>query len=441
MLSPATSLTLLATLLATFVPVDALPAPSSAPRSATLHGRRTPGQNELYKRNGVFNKVFLQEEIARLDAKYDRKSRAGSQESMLDLPTSLKVVSKSVKARRAMGTEDLTDVIGSGLDLEYYGHITIGTPPQKLTVDFDTGSSDLWVPGMVNACVQESFNGLSSSTYSNTFAPFEIVYGSGAVVGTVAVDTVTVAGLTVPKQSFGDVVVCSEQFVQAEAGGILGLAFQSIASSGKTPFVANLVAAGALDENLFSFFLSRQEVAGSTLTIGGRDESHYTGSFRTTPVTSQTYWQVAANPFVVNGTPVGAGYGAAIDTGTTLIYVPTVVASALYAAIPGASADQSDSLEGGSGTYQYPCDFAGTIALQFAGAEGTFGIDLADFNIGKASSGSNMCIGGIIGMDFQDAAGQNIAIVGDEFLKSWYSTFNYNSTGGAPGVEFAASSA
>lgn len=92
--------------------------------------------------------------------------------------------------------------------------------------------------------------------------------------------------------------------------------------------------------------------------------------------------------------------------------------------------------------YDYPCDTTATIGLTFAGTDKVFDINLADLSIGTASTGTNLCVAGIIGMEFTDASNNALSITGDLFLKSWTSVFNYNGTAsGAPAVGFAASKA
>jgi cathepsin D len=125
-------------------------------------------------------------------------------------PLNLAVVMPAPTSNAA--NEELTDYMNA----QYYGPITIGTPPQKFNVVFDTGSSNLWVPCIgcpvpdvacrellnvyTSLCNQfghtelhKKFNCTASSTCNQTTAEFAIQYGSGSLEGHVDYDRVCVS--------------------------------------------------------------------------------------------------------------------------------------------------------------------------------------------------------------------------------------------------------
>ena len=90
----------------------------------------------------------------------------------------------SIAARlEARQSEALTDQEGGE---EWTGTVSIGTPAQKFTIDFDTGSSDLWIPS--SSCTsstcksKDRYTASSSSTSSKKSGSFSIEYGDGSTV-------------------------------------------------------------------------------------------------------------------------------------------------------------------------------------------------------------------------------------------------------------------
>ncbi|KAG8909686.1 hypothetical protein FRC01_006800 [Tulasnella sp. 417] len=265
-----------------------------------------------------------------------------------------------------------------GFDVSYSGAISgdyhgantwahFGTPYQQTTVQFDTGSSDLVLP-----------------TFSISYED-----ESGAS-GVLVTDTVSVAGLTVPQQTFAAVSSETEGFSDPYAG-ILGLGFLPNAASNSTPFFANLVQSGSLASNIFSFYMTRGGVQGSELCLGCVNSGKFTGAVTFYPVVTFTEsgepfeWDIQSTGLSYQGSVNSTSgelpkawqskeFVATIDSGTTFIYVSKKIAKAFYEQI----GERAPTLS--------PCDTVngmGTISFGFGGQE--YAIDLRDFNAGPES--------------------------------------------------------
>ena len=81
----------------------------------------------------------------------------------------------------------------------WQGTLSIGTPARQYTVQFDTGSSDLFVPGpSCSGCNGHTrYNPANSSTSINLNRTFQLSYGSGQVQGNLFSDLVSINGFNV----------------------------------------------------------------------------------------------------------------------------------------------------------------------------------------------------------------------------------------------------
>ncbi|OCB86397.1 acid protease [Sanghuangporus baumii] len=336
------------------------------------------------------------------------------------------------RAKRGSGTNL---IVNQNADSTYFGSIAVGTPPVAFDVILDTGSADLWLADSTcSVGCQEitTFDSSASSSFTNLTRSFSITYGSGAAAGVLGQDVVQMAGFSVSNQTFAAVDQVSDGLLTSPVSGLLGLAFQTIASSGATPLWQNLVESGAWDSPVMSFQLTRyvdqsgaQSLeAGGTFTMGFVNDTLYTGDIDYVDIPGGTgsYWILEMSELSVGGTSISLSSGsssyAAIDTGTTLVGGPASVISELYAAIPNAQAGTGDY----EGYYIYPCSQSVTVEVAFGGR--TWSISPNDFELAQLST--SQCLGAFFDIDMGSSSSTPSWIVGDTFLKNVYSVFRYS---------------
>ncbi|XP_031420519.1 gastricsin-like [Clupea harengus] len=313
------------------------------------------------------------------------------------------------------------DPMSNYMDVSYYGAISIGTPPQSFQVLFDTGSSNLWVDSVycnTQACTSHTqFNPQQSSTWTTSGQTFYLPYGAGSLSGQFGYDTVNLAGIVISNQEVGiSTNEPGQNFVVAHFDGILGLAYPTISAGQQSPVVDTMMQQGLLQANMFSFYLSRDQSGGSEVSFGGVDPNKYQGQIYWTPVTSESYWQIGIQGFQVNNQATGwcsQGCQAIVDTGTSMLTAPRQFISQL---MQGIGAQQ-----GQNGQAMVDCSQINSLPTL------TFTINGVDFPLPPSTyitQNGYGCSVGITPTYLPSQDGQPLWILGDVFLRAYYSVYD-----------------
>ncbi|GAA6027944.1 hypothetical protein JCM8097_001794 [Rhodosporidiobolus ruineniae] len=335
------------------------------------------------------------------------------------------------KRAAAAANVALTEEAAGTQDIYYLATASIGTPAQSIPAIVDTGSYDLLVKQYTPA-KGKPFNSAASSTFVNTGTQV----GGGFVTGGTFVadktrDTVSVGGLAVAGQYFASTASDDDY-------SVFGFGFPALSNIHELNWFDSLVAAGKVAANKFSLHLARigSDAAGgvSELTLGGANKARYTGAATRLPrakfsFPGQDRWMVSLDSYVSgNGTKINSPTFAIIDSGAPYSYIPRAAATAFFQSIPGSSIFRSSAASVAGSTYtvdmwQFPCSASSEPGYVFTAAPGkTFAINHNDLSLGEIANG--MCLGSTFGVDVA-LAGQQMAILGVDFLKGWYATFDF----------------
>jgi len=323
-------------------------------------------------------------------------------------------------------------------DAQYYGPITVGTPPQQFKVLFDTGSSNLWVPS--SKCTncnrnRPKYDHTKSSTYTPNGTAFDIQYVSGTVKGFLSEDVVSVAGLNAKNITFAEVTAEPGIALQkAKFGGVFGMAYQSIAVDNVTPTFNDLINQGLLAEPAFGFWLAAVPSPfghGGEITFGGVDDSRYTGQLFEVPLKAQKWWEIQIDATFMGPTSGGAIAGV-VDSGTSLLALPKDLAKEFNSQIgctPNPLAPEECIYE--------TCPDYSTLPdmnIQINGRN--FTLTGKEYVLEIKTLFASACVSGIMGLDLPPP-NPPLIILGDVFMRVYYTKFDFgnNAVWFAPSVQ------
>ncbi|KAJ6454092.1 aspartic peptidase A1 [Mycena vitilis] len=304
------------------------------------------------------------------------------------------------------------------MNAQYFAEIQLGTPPQSFKVILDTGSSNLWVPSTsctsIACFLHAKYDSLSSSSYKANGSEFSIQYGSGSMEGFVSNDVLTIGDLEISKQDFAEATKePGLAFAFGKFDGILGLAYDTISVNHITPPFYSMMNAGLIDEPMFSFRIGPSEEDGGEVIFGGIDTDAYTGNITYVPVRRKAYWEVELKAVTFGNIELKLeNTGAAIDTGTSLIALPTDIAEMLNT--------QIGATKSSNGQFTVDCAKVPSLPeLSFTFGSTKFPLKGTDYIVNVQGT----CFSSFTALDI-NLPGGSLWIVGDVFLRKYFTVYD-----------------
>ncbi|VUC33243.1 unnamed protein product [Clonostachys rosea] len=325
-------------------------------------------------------------------------------------------------------------------DFFYTTDVEIGSPPQKLTLLVDTGSSELWVnPDCANAPSDTQVQQCKSfgrytpkNSKTPAIGPFgneSIRYGDAAdssthtsVNLTYYADDITLGDAVIKNQTFGAVVASSGQFA-----GIFGLAPDMKSGfDGKEPYslvLNSMLDQGIIAARVFSLDLRHSQSTTGAVIYGGIDKSKFIGTLEKLPTIRGSSGEyrlgVSINTMGItikgqNSTYqlLGDDKKVMLDSGTTITRLRETAAKPILKSL-GAIQDTN-------GYYLVDCkkrEEAGSVSFGFGNK--TIAVPFSDI-IMDFQAAAGLCVVGIVLTTDQQ-------ILGDTVLRAGYFTFDWES--------------
>ncbi|KAK3694536.1 mitochondrial elongation factor g 1-like protein [Podospora appendiculata] len=321
----------------------------------------------------------------------------------------------------------------------YFTTCKMGTPAQDLTLQLDTGSSDIWVPDSDANAVDPSNSATFKVVGKNKF---DISYVDGSFAkGDYFTDVFEIGGATLSNMTMG---LGNKTDISY---GLVGVGYalnEAIVADEKTTSAAypnlpvNMVDEGLINTVAYSLWLNDLDASDGSILFGGIDTKKYVGDL--TRIAIYPTQQDLYTSFLVAFTSLQAVSPSGTDTltsrsfpipvvldsGTTLSYLPTDLAKQIWTEV-GATYSASEGLA------LLPCSMQnskGYFSFGFAGPSGPkinvtmdeLVLDLTDgqapvFSAGEYR-GQDACAFGI--QNFTSAP----YLLGDTFLRSAYVVYD-----------------